>query len=103
MDAFSTAYMIAVGLIVLTVWALIIADAIGHYADRWAPRVKARAWRLLYSLGDLIGLRGNDGLTRKERRAYAEEYRRHVYRPLTPEMRDALKRHRTTDPRTDHS
>lgn len=34
MDAFSTAYFIAVGLLVVTVWALIIADAIGQYVDR---------------------------------------------------------------------
>jgi hypothetical protein len=44
----------------------------------------------LATLRDLLGLRGNDGLTRKERAAYAKAYRDKVYGPITPEMAEAF-------------
>lgn len=49
--------------------------------------------RLRYAvdrLRDALGLRGNDGLTRKERAAIAAEYRRKVMRPLTPQEAEAM-------------
>jgi hypothetical protein len=44
----------------------------------------------LATLRDLLGLRGNDGLTRKERAVYAKAYRDKVMRPATPAELDAM-------------
>lgn len=41
-------------------------------------------------LRDALGMRGNDGLTRKERKAYAKAYRDKMNKPLTKEEQDAF-------------
>lgn len=83
MDAFSTAYFIAVGLFVAAVWVLIIADAIGKYADRAGRAVI----RTLARIRD-----------RKVRRA------RHLWH--MQRLRVGIDRwyakHIRTDPRTEH-
>jgi hypothetical protein len=44
----------------------------------------------LATLRDLLGLRGNDGLTRKERAAHANAYRDKAMGPATPAELDAM-------------
>lgn len=44
----------------------------------------------LKELRDRLGLRGDDGLTAKERKAIAEEYIRKVAGPLTEQEKEAL-------------
>lgn len=44
----------------------------------------------LNELRELLGGRGDDGLTRKERKAIAEEYIRKVAGPLTEQEKEAL-------------
>lgn len=83
MDTFSTAYMIAVGLFVAAVWVLIIADAIGHYADRAGRAVV----RVLARIRD-----------RKVRRA---QHLWHMQRLRVGIDRWHAK-HIRTDPRTEH-
>lgn len=115
MDAFSTAYMIAVGLIVLAVWALIIADAIGHYADRWGSRIRRLLARIrdrkIRAAAKKWHVRTDPSFTRDADRMHAalapsrtprRAYRRRFaqggeVRPWTP------REDRTIDPRTDHS
>jgi hypothetical protein len=41
-------------------------------------------------LRDVLGLRGNDGLTRRERAHYAAEYRRKAMGPLSEAEKAAL-------------
>lgn len=44
----------------------------------------------LATLRDLLGLRGSDGLTRKERAAYAKAYRDKAMGPLTDAEMEAM-------------
>lgn len=114
MDAFSLAYFIAVGLLVLAVWALIIADAIGHYADRWGSRIRRLLARIrdreIRAAAKKWHVRMNPSFTRDADRMHAalapsrtarHAIRRRAHggevRPWTP------REDRTTDPRTDHS